>query len=519
MSPTSTLLDPAEALELRAWAKQQATRKDASAHPFADRYWNDPAAWVRECIEWRAGESPAGYQLDILSNLVLYGRESDRGPRGLGKTSLDAWCILWFATTRDARGADWKAPTTAGSWSHLTRYLWPEIHKWARRLKWDVIGRAPFRDGLELLDLSLKLKTGTAFAAASDNPDYLEGAHADQLLYVFDEAKSIPESTWDAVEGAFSGAGTDTGRVALALATSTPGEPLGRFYDLQSGKRHGWHATVVTLEQALAAGRISQDWVDARLSDWGVDATLYQRQVLGNFASEDTEGVIPLAWVEAAMERWQVWADAGRHAADRPESIGVDVARSGGDKTVLAPRVGWTIIELRRTSREDTMQTAGRVVALQQQAASVWREPEAIVDVIGIGAGVVDRLRELGRKVRAFNASAKSALKDRSGEWGFANARAAAWWSLRELLEPTRGEPIALPPDDGLKGELVAPHWRVQSGGKILIESKADVIKRLGRSTDAADAVVMAFWNDERVVTPDQNDAAFARSLWGTDED
>jgi hypothetical protein len=121
------------------------------------------------------------------------------------------------------------------------------------------------------------------------------------------------------------------------------------------------------------------------------------------------------------------------------------------------------------------------------------------VDVIGIGAGVVGRLRELGHDVFAFNAAEKSEQIDMSGELGFVNMRSAAWWTMRELLDPANGFDIALPPNDRLTGDLTAPHWRVVSGGRIQVESKADIRKRLGRSTDHGDAVVMAFAlrNDE----------------------
>ena len=109
--------------------------------------------------------------------------------------------ILWFALTRD--GKDWKVVTTATSWLQLTKYTWPEVHKWARRIRWDIIGRDPFDDSRELLDLSLKLSTGQAFALASNDAAAVEGAHADHLLFVYDEAKTIPDDIWDAMTDEF----------------------------------------------------------------------------------------------------------------------------------------------------------------------------------------------------------------------------------------------------------------------------------------------------------------------------
>jgi hypothetical protein len=141
------------------------------------------------------------------------------------------------------------------------------------------------------------------------------------------------------------------------------------------------------------------------------------------------------------------------------------------------------------------METTGAVVA-----AIAGHAAYAIVDVIGIGAGVVDRMREQRLNVQAFNAGEHTDWRDVSRELQFANLRSASWWNLRELLDPAQRHGIALPPDDLLIGDLTAPRWRMTSGGKILLESKDDIRKRIGRSTDDGDAVVMAFWRSMAMV-------------------
>lgn len=399
--------------------------------------------------------------------------------------------MLWFALTRDAAGRDWKVVTTAGAWRQLKEYLWPEIKKWARLVKWDELGRAPFDERTELLSLHLRLKYGTASAVASNRPELIEGAHGDSVLYVFDESKAIVPDTFDAAEGAFSGSGGSEDIEAFALAMSTPGEPNGRFFDIHA-RRPGledWWARHVTKDEAIAAGRISREWCEQRRQLWG-DSAVYHNRVEGEFHSSDEDGVIPLSWVEAANERWHAWVAAGRPAQDGLKVVGVDVARSGADKTVMAIRYGTVLAELRRSSHEDTMGTVGRVNGILNAHDGMI----AVVDVIGIGAGVVDRLREQKHRVEAFNASAGTRRTDKSREMGFVNSRAAAWWTLREALDPKGGLDLALPPDDRLTGDLLAPHWRVMSGGRIQVESKDDIRKRLGRSTDDADACVMGFW-------------------------
>ena len=136
------------------------------------------------------------------------------------------------------------------------------------------------------------------------------------------------------------------------------------------------------------------------------------------------------------------------------------------------------------------MSTTGRVAGILDADPKAT----AIVDVIGIGAGVYDKLRESGHRAEPFNASAGTRRKDASNEFGFTATRSAAWWNLRELLDLSRGAEVALPPDDELVGDLTAPHWRITSGAKIQVESKDDIRKRIGRSTDRADAVVQALW-------------------------
>ena len=466
--------------------------------PRHDRYYDDPVLWATECIDWPEGEGLTKYQATALRELVTYGRESVRSLHGAGKTTTAAIAILWFAETRDRAGVDWKAITTATAWRQVTKFLWPEVHKWARRILWAKLGRRPWnRD--ELRVLSLKLASGEAFAAVSDDHEKIEGAHADELLFVFDEAKAIPDKTWDAVEGAFSGSGAGKVR-AYVLSISTPGEPQGRFFQIQSRAKgyRDWHVRRVLLEDVLAAGRVSPKWVSDRRVQWGEDSPIFQNRVLGEFAVVDDSGVVPLAWVERAQDRWSDFhARCGNgHVCDpgTMETIGVDPARSGEDKTAWATRYSDDhIYKITDRSGLTTMETTGFVKGLLDTSGA-----RAVVDVIGIGAGVVDRLREMfdPKRVIAFNASESTSAKDSSREISFFNCRSAVWWHMREVLDPENGRDAMLPPDDELTGELTAPRWWIDSSGRIRVESKDEIRKRIGRSTNKADACIQAFWTD-----------------------
>lgn len=460
----------------------------------AVKYLYDPAAWARDCILWDDDGGMTGYQAEVLTAIPVRKRVAVRGPHGLGKTGLASWAVLWFATTREAAGYDWKVLCTASAWRHLSVYLFPEVRKWARRIRWDVLGREPFSELHELLTLNLKLVHGAATPVASNKPELIEGAHADSLLYLIDEAKIVPDGTWDAIEGAFSG-GRDEGLPeAFALAISTPGPPVGRFYDIhrRAPGLEDWWTRHVTLAEAVAAGRISADWAEQRARQWGRDSAMYANRVLGEFHASDEDAVIPLAWVEAAVERWHAWNDAGRPELTGRRFTGVDVARTGADSTVFAHRHGPAITSLETFDRQDTMQTTARV-----QAATGEGEDQAVpvVDSMGVGGGVVDRLRELRAPVLAYTGAAKTLARTRDAEYGFANTRSWAYWHMRELLDPAFGAEVLLPPDDLLMSDLTAPTWDVTTGipPKIRIETKEDLVARLGRSPDRGDAVCMAY--------------------------
>ena len=501
MSPGSeadswTALKLGRLRELQRLQAEAARRRADRAARSAVRYLYDPVAWAHDVIDWPRDATLTSYQDEILAELPRRRRAAVRGPHGLGKTGIASLVVLWFATTRDACGIDWKVLTTASAWRHLSVYLWPEIHKWARRIRWGALGREPFNPRTEMLDLHLKLGFGAASAVASNRPELIEGAHADSLLYLLDEAKVIPNGTWDAIEGAFSGGRTSGLPEAFALAVSTPGPPAGRFYDIH--KRgpglEDWWVRHVTLDEAIAAGRIAPEWATQRALQWGPESAIYHKRVLGEFHAADEDTVIPLAWAEAAVERWHAWAAAGRPPIVGRRVLGVDVARGGTDRTVLSHRTGVLVERLDTFHGEDTMRTTGRVLAALEGGTDIT----PVIDSIGVGGGVVDRLRELGVKVLPYTGSAKTDARDRTGEHGFVNVRSAAYWHLRELLDPAFGAEVMLPPDEMLLADLNTPTWEVKTGvpPRIQVEPKDKLVKRLGRSPDSGDSVVMSLWAD-----------------------
>ncbi len=474
------------------------------------------AAYTRRPLEFTERFIPTltltDYQQTSINDLVNpdgHGRASVKGPRGLGKTLIAAVTIFWFAITHEAARSDWKAVITSGSWFQITAFLFPEIRKICRLADWDALQIPPWREEKELLRTGINLTYGAATSSSPDRPELIEGAHAaagtnldgtqttGSVLVVFDESKAIPESTFDAIEGVFSNIDQQT-TFGYALAVSTPGPPSGKFYQIhrRAPGTEVWVARTVTLQQAIDAGRVTQAWADNLARLWGTDSAHYRNHVLGEFAAADEAAVIPTSWVEAAIGRWEQ-RRADQWTPPDEYDIGLDVAREGKDKTIATIGRGPDHVErfIRINRTDDFTDTA---TELGQYLTPYGRPPARIaVDADGMGAGLGDILRHQGHTVYYFRGGPKAdKWRDQSGELEAFNRRSAAWWNMRELLDPALDATLALPPDDEMIGDLTAPKLVHDPQGRIKIESKEQTKKRIGRSPDVGDSCVYRHWRE-----------------------
>lgn len=212
--------------------------------------------------------------------------------------------------------------------------------------------------------------------------------------------------------------------------------------------------------------------------------------------------VIPSDWIKMANERWkQREAESGIGGLPgklRCDTLGVDVARGGRDATVIARRYGnWfaQLIKVPGTATPNGPSVAALVMNyLDKPANKHDAGPTVHIDAIGVGTSPFDILEASSVNVIPVVASEGSKGFDKSGKLKFRNLRAEMYWRLRESLDPTNGDGLALPPDPELLADLCAPRWSLSTAG-ILIESKKDIFERIGRSPDCGDAVVMANWS------------------------
>jgi hypothetical protein len=214
---------------------------------------------------------------------------------------------------------------------------------------------------------------------------------------------------------------------------------------------------------------------------------LRSQMLMGDFEAgmdDDPWQVIPTAWIEAAQARW-----TDRSPKGEMMSMGVDVARGGRDQSVIAKRHAgeWydRLVKLPGKSTPDGQTLTGQVIAHRRDSAPIH------LDVIGVGAAPYDLLRTAKQQVIGVNVAEAASSTDRSGRLRFANLRSELWWRLRETLDPTNDTGIALPPDPELLADLAAPKWSMQ-GMRVKVESREDIVERIGRSPDCASAVILA---------------------------
>lgn len=446
---------------------------------------DDPLRWTREILR----QSPWDKQAEIIESVFANKRTAVKSGHGVGKTMGMAMAALAFFYAFPNPGDHSLVITTGPS------------HRQVELVMWGYIRNFHMAAGLGGECLSLKLRDMpnrnplhymTGFTAKTS--EQFQGMHAPHTLIIVDEASGLEPDIEYAIEGILA-----NGDSHLCLI-GNPTQNSGLFFDAFHSQRHLYNTITLSgkdtpeyHEPGVIPYLPSREWVDEREKAWGSDSALFRVRVLGEFADEQERGIIPLSWVEAANRRWEEQAGLdGFIPLTEMDSIGVDVGQSA-DQTVLATRKGNVIIDIRRPPKMDSLTLADVVSNIVKAHGGT-----AVIDSIGIGLGASEELGRNGTNYMPFVASKKSTAKDRTRELGFANRRAEMWWGLREKLDPAYGEEVALPPDEKLTQDLITPTYDVAPGGRIMVEDKEAIRKRLGRSTDTADAVAMAFWVEGR---------------------
>lgn len=405
------------------------------------------------------------WQWEASEKIATRRRLSVRSGHGVGKSAFAAWTVLWFLSCYYPA----KVPCTAPTSHQLSDILWAEIAKWHRVLRERLPAlAAEFEWTTEEFRVRAAPKESFAVARTSrpENPEALQGFHADNILFLIDEASGVPEQVFQVAEGALSTAG------AFVTMFANPTRTSGYFYDSHHRMRSQWATMWVNGETTEG---VSQQYIDEMRQKYGVDSPVYKVRVRGEFVTAE-DGIIPIDLVESAIERnVSLYGDI---------KWGLDVARTGADMNALAKRCGNALLEPTRVwGGVDLMVTVGRLKILYDQAKT---KPTAIfVDINGLGAGVYDRAREIGLPVVGVNVSESPSATEQ-----YERLRDELWFKGREWFE-TRG--VVIPQDDDLVGELTTPKFKVLSTGRIKVESKDELKRRGVPSPNRADAFLLTF--------------------------
>ena len=466
-----------------------------------------------------------GLRLDQDQQEILYAvqtnrRVSVRSGNARGKDFVAAAASLCFLYLNVASKLVCTGPTDR----QVKKIMMTEIRKIHKN------ARIPL--GGEIFENQIKFPRPDWFLIAFKAVDYKDevwtGFHSPHLMVVVTEASGIEQQTFNNIESILTG---DSRLLIVFNPNRTTGEAYNSVKSplYQKFKLSCLDAPNVKARKTIISGQVDYDWVVEKINKWctpinpppGYENSLvespmvvictpnhdfrfegqwyrpndlFRIKVLGEFPEKSDNQLIPLAWIEAANERWKE-----RQHDQRTGNLvlGVDVAGMGSDLTVFCHRYDDFIAEFQTYQHQDEMQIAGQI----KNILSTHENASAQIDTIGQGAGVYSRLNELKMEVTSakFSHSAhkennKEELTDFTGEHTFANMRAYCYWAIRDALDPQHNGNLALPPIDELTQDLTEPRYRFRSDSKILIEEKSEIKKRLGRSPDYADALALAYY-------------------------
>lgn len=453
---------------------------------------NDPEAFVLFAFPWGRKHTPLEHfrgprkwQREVLKDVAQHVKRQDgridfetlrqavSSGRGIGKSALVSWLTIWMLTTRIGS----TTIISANSEAQLRSVTWAEITKWLAMTinsHWFEVSATKVAPAAWLSELVEKdLSKGTRYWAvegrlwSAENPDSYAGVHNhDGVMVIFDEASGIDDAIWAVTTGFF----TENTPNRFWLAFSNPRRNSGYFYETFHSKRDFWETKMV---DARTVEGTDKQVYESIIEEYGPDSTQAHVEVYGQFPGAGDDQFIALSVVNEAIKR-QPYNDKSA-----PIVIGVDPARFGSDATVIAVRQGRDVVEIRRYRGDDTMTVVGHII----DAIEEFKPALVNIDEGGLGAGVVDRLKEQRYKIKGVNFGWKS-----KNPIMYQNKRTEMWGEMREWLKRA-----SIPNDKFLKTDLISPMMKPDSKGSIGLESKKDMKARGVASPDAADAIALTF--------------------------
>jgi len=431
----------------------------------------DPVLFAREVLLFE----PDDWQIDVLNDLATSPKVSVRSGQGVGKTGVEAVALLWFLTCFPFARVVATAPTR----QQLHDILWAEVSKWLSK---SVLLRKILKWTKTRVYVVKQDERWFAVARTATKPENMQGFHEDNMLFICDEASGIADIIMEAILGTLTG---DNNKL---LMCGNPTKTSGVFYDSFHANRTMYKCHKVSARESK---RTNKENIQFLIDKYGEGSNVVRVRVDGEFPLADDDVFITLTIAENAVYVEKAFSGG--------ISFGVDVARFGSDKTVIALKQGNVVTLPVVRHGQDTMRTVGDIVVLYKDILA--KRPQyrgnivVNIDDAGLGGGVTDRLREVKREqglsrmeINAVNAGS-SARNDNYDEEKYENLGALLWGNLRDALG--NGE-LSFPSDSELMAQLSTRKYGITSKGKIALEKKDDMKKRGLPSPDRADAVALA---------------------------
>lgn len=455
-------------------------------------------------------------------------------------------CFLYLTPRWDEKGnliANTKVIMTAPTDRQVGKIMIPEITR--------IFQNSIYLPG-ELVGYDIRLPNKewylTGFKADDTKMESWTGYHAVNILFIATEATGLADPIFGAIEGNLQGN-------SRLLIVANPNIPTGYFAQAMRNpsfkkfRLNSLHATNVVEKRIVIPGQVDYDWIKQAITDWckvirpeektDIDADffwegqwfrpndIFRAKVLGRFPRVSTDVLVPQEWIEVANKRWkEAQADAimdrsGNKGSTaqvemmtKPLRLGVDVAGMGRDASAFVYRHGRYVEKIEKfhgSGGANHMEITGNVVIILRNKTNTFngQYAQSFIDTIGEGAGSYSRLLEINEEaptkkelpIHAHSVKSSQAaewegraLTDATGQYKFLNMRAYLYWAVRDWLNPDNKTEAMLPEDPELEQELTETKWKFRSDGKIQIEGKDELKKRIKRSPDKADALANTFY-------------------------
>lgn len=449
------------------------------------RKWKyDAVAFVKEALEVEELED---WQIEYLQALTKHDRISIRSGHGVGKSAALSWTILWYLTTHYPA----KIACTAPSEHQLNDILWSEVANWMRRLPTPLDTMFEINSDVIYLKGLRQVHFAVARVARKEKPEAFQGFHAEHMMFIGDEASGIEDIIFETAMGAMT-----TSKVKIIL-TGNPTKTFGFFYNTFGRSREQYYCIHASTLDIKRKGSNPIAYADLIRSMYGEQSNVYRIRVLGEFPIAGDKNVFPLYLLELAINRGNVDQVFDFHTV-----WGLDVARTGSNRTALAKRCANTLLEpIKAWSGLDNVEVAALLRDEYEETPDPMKPAEIFVDTIGLGAGVFDIAKRNGLPVIGRPVSERPSVW-KKGQRRFNNLRSEAYWRAREWFEDRT---CIIPDDARLIKELSIIEYDF-TGADLLIkvEGKDDIVKKLQDeygSPDLADAFVLTFLGGRKLRT------------------